>query len=58
MREPRRSEIRIGREAATRPSSLGSPRECGFAAYIDDTMRDGEGGFRLIPAAATDRGAR
>jgi hypothetical protein len=33
-------------------------RECGFAAYLDNTMRDGEGSFRLIPAAATDGGAR
>jgi hypothetical protein len=33
-------------------------RECGFAGYIDNTMRDGEGSFRLIPAAATDGGAR
>ena len=33
-------------------------RECGLAGYIDNTMRDGEGSFRLIPAEATDGGAR
>jgi len=33
-------------------------RECGFAGYIDDTVREGEGSFRLIPAAASDGGAR
>lgn len=32
--------------------------ECGFAGFIDHTMRDGEGSFRLIMAAATDGGAR
>ena len=35
-----------------------SQREGGFAGYIDNTMRDGEGRFRLIPAAGTDGGAR
>jgi hypothetical protein len=33
-------------------------RECGFAGCIDNTMRDAEGRFRLVPAAATDGGAR
>jgi hypothetical protein len=33
-------------------------RECGLAGYIDNTMRDGEGSFRSIPAATTDGGAR
>jgi hypothetical protein len=33
-------------------------RECGFAGYIDNTVRDGEGSVLLIPAEATDRGAR
>jgi len=47
-----------GRNIETMRAPLLIERERGFAGYIDNTMRDGEGSFRLIPAAATDGGAR
>jgi len=55
--EHRRSQ-HFRQDIETMRAPLLIERECGFDGYIDNTMRDGEGSFRLIPAAATDGGAR